>query len=156
MFILQYAHPPRELVSHTKPEDHLPHDRELRCRIAHINMFVSQETFDDVVKENIEDFGMDREAAAKDAAEQFKSQGETRDQTDFVYHTSSSALPQLYRRRHGREFPKLKDERYRVCRKSALLAVWFTASFALACDSHRSRLAADSATFERYTGRVAC
>lgn len=38
-------------------------------------MFISQETFDDVVKENMEDFGMDKEEAARDAIEQFKSQG---------------------------------------------------------------------------------
>lgn len=37
--------------------------------------FITQETFDEVVKENIEDFGMDKEAAVADAIAQFKSQG---------------------------------------------------------------------------------
>lgn len=37
--------------------------------------FITQATFDEVVKENIEDFGMDKEAAAADAIAQFKSQG---------------------------------------------------------------------------------
>eukprot|EP00904_Undaria_pinnatifida_P005168 jgi/Undpi1/1781/HiC_scaffold_12.g05168.m1 len=38
-------------------------------------MSITQDTFDEVVKENMEDFGMDREAAAGDAVEQFKAQG---------------------------------------------------------------------------------
>lgn len=38
-------------------------------------MSITQETFDEVVKENMEDFEMDREAAAEDAVEQFKAQG---------------------------------------------------------------------------------
>lgn len=37
--------------------------------------FITQETFDEVVKENVEDFGMDRESAAEDAVGQFKAQG---------------------------------------------------------------------------------
>ncbi|CAM9628563.1 unnamed protein product, partial [Hapterophycus canaliculatus] len=37
--------------------------------------FITQETFDEVVKENMEDFGMDRESAAEDAVGQFKAQG---------------------------------------------------------------------------------
>ena len=37
--------------------------------------FISQKTFDDVVAENIEDFEMEPEEAAKDAVEQFESQG---------------------------------------------------------------------------------
>lgn len=37
--------------------------------------FITQATFDEVVKENIEDFGMEKEAAAGDAIAQFKSQG---------------------------------------------------------------------------------
>jgi len=36
---------------------------------------ISQETFDAVVKENIEEFGLDAEEATKDAVEQFKAQG---------------------------------------------------------------------------------
>jgi len=36
---------------------------------------ISQETFDDVVKENMEEFGLSREEAIKDAIEQFESQG---------------------------------------------------------------------------------
>ncbi len=39
-------------------------------------MFITQETFDEVVKENMEDFGMDRRSAAEDAVGQFKAQGE--------------------------------------------------------------------------------
>ena len=35
---------------------------------------ISQETFDAVVKENIEEFGLDLEEATKDAVEQFKAQ----------------------------------------------------------------------------------
>ena len=35
---------------------------------------ISQETFDDVVKENMEEFGLSREEAIKDAIEQFESQ----------------------------------------------------------------------------------
>lgn len=38
-------------------------------------MSITQKTFDEVVKENMEDFGMDKEAAAEDAVVQFKSQG---------------------------------------------------------------------------------
>lgn len=38
-------------------------------------MFVTQDTFDEVVKENMEDFGMDRQSAAEDAVGQFKAQG---------------------------------------------------------------------------------
>lgn len=38
-------------------------------------MFITQDTFDEVVKENIEDFGMDRKSAAEDAVGQFKAQG---------------------------------------------------------------------------------
>ncbi|CAN0352096.1 unnamed protein product [Ascophyllum nodosum] len=38
-------------------------------------MFISQETFDDVVKENMEDFGMEKQAALEDALQQFQSQG---------------------------------------------------------------------------------
>lgn len=43
-----------------------------------INMTVSisQETFDEVVKENMEDFDMDRDAAVQDAIEQFEKQGQ--------------------------------------------------------------------------------
>ena len=36
---------------------------------------ISQETFDSVVKENIDDFGMDPEEAVADAVQQFISQG---------------------------------------------------------------------------------
>jgi hypothetical protein len=36
---------------------------------------ISQETFDDVVKENIEEFEMDKLEAIKDATEQFRKQG---------------------------------------------------------------------------------
>lgn len=39
-------------------------------------MSISQETFDDVVKENMEDFGLDRQAALDEAVQQFKSQGQ--------------------------------------------------------------------------------
>lgn len=35
---------------------------------------ISQETFDSVVKENMEDFGMDMEEAVQEAREQFISQ----------------------------------------------------------------------------------
>jgi hypothetical protein len=35
---------------------------------------VSQETFDDAVRENMDDFGMSREDAINDAIEQFKMQ----------------------------------------------------------------------------------
>ena len=35
---------------------------------------ISQETFDAVVKENMEEFNMDREEAVKEAKEQFESQ----------------------------------------------------------------------------------
>lgn len=35
---------------------------------------ISQETFDNVVQENIDDFEMDHEEALTDAIEQFKSQ----------------------------------------------------------------------------------
>lgn len=38
-------------------------------------MSITQDTFDEVVKENMEDFGMDRKGAAEDAVEQFKAQG---------------------------------------------------------------------------------
>lgn len=38
---------------------------------------ITQETFDEVVKENMEDFGLDKLAAAEDAVEQFKSQGKS-------------------------------------------------------------------------------
>eukprot|EP00903_Cladosiphon_okamuranus_P005933 g5863.t1 len=38
-------------------------------------MFITQDTFDEVVKENMEDFGMDRKSAAEDAMGQFKAQG---------------------------------------------------------------------------------
>lgn len=38
-------------------------------------MFITQDTFDEVVKENMEDFGMDRQSAAEDAIGQFKAQG---------------------------------------------------------------------------------
>lgn len=40
-------------------------------------MFITQDTFDEVVKENMEDFGMDRQSAAEDAIGQFKAQGAT-------------------------------------------------------------------------------
>ena len=36
---------------------------------------ISQETFDQVVKENMDDFGMELEEAQKDAWEQFETQG---------------------------------------------------------------------------------
>jgi len=36
---------------------------------------ITQETFDAVVKENIEEFGLDVEEATKDAIDQFKAQG---------------------------------------------------------------------------------
>ena len=36
---------------------------------------ISQETFDSVVQENVEDFGMSKDAALSDAIEQFKMQG---------------------------------------------------------------------------------
>lgn len=39
-------------------------------------MFITQDTFDEVVKENMEEFGMDRKSAAEDAVGQFKAQGE--------------------------------------------------------------------------------
>lgn len=39
-------------------------------------MSISQETFDGVVKENMEDFGLDRKAALDEAIQQFKSQGQ--------------------------------------------------------------------------------
>ena len=35
---------------------------------------ITQETFDAVVKENIEEFGLDVEEATKDAIDQFKAQ----------------------------------------------------------------------------------
>ncbi len=35
---------------------------------------ISQETFDAVVKENVEDLGMDKTEAIKEAVEQFKAQ----------------------------------------------------------------------------------
>lgn len=35
---------------------------------------ISQETFDAVVKENVEEFGLDLEEARKDAIQQFKAQ----------------------------------------------------------------------------------
>ena len=35
---------------------------------------ISQETFDAVVKENVEEFGLDLEEARKDAVQQFKAQ----------------------------------------------------------------------------------
>jgi len=35
---------------------------------------ISQETFEAVVKENVEEFGMEIEEARKDAIQQFKSQ----------------------------------------------------------------------------------
>ncbi len=35
---------------------------------------ISQETFDAVVRENVEELGMDRKEATKDAVEQFKAQ----------------------------------------------------------------------------------
>ena len=38
---------------------------------------ISQETFDSVVKENIEEFEMSREDAIKEAIEQFQSQVQT-------------------------------------------------------------------------------
>ncbi len=38
---------------------------------------VSQETFDDAVRENMDDFGMAREEAIKDAIDQFKMQVRT-------------------------------------------------------------------------------
>jgi len=38
-------------------------------------MFITQETFDEVVKENMKDFGMDRQSAAEDAVGQFGAQG---------------------------------------------------------------------------------
>lgn len=51
--------------------------------------FLKQDTFDEVVKENMEDFGMDREAAAKDAVEQFKSQGQTNHVIELdIYYTT--------------------------------------------------------------------
>lgn len=36
---------------------------------------ISQETFDEAVKENMDEFGLSREEAIKDALEQFESQG---------------------------------------------------------------------------------
>lgn len=41
-------------------------------------MYITQDTFDEVVKENMEDFGMDRTSAAEDAVGQFKAQGAER------------------------------------------------------------------------------
>ena len=38
-------------------------------------MRISQETFDDVVRENVEDFEMEKEEALAEAINQFKSQG---------------------------------------------------------------------------------
>lgn len=38
-------------------------------------MSITQDRFDEVVKENMEDFGMGREGADEDAVEQFKAQG---------------------------------------------------------------------------------
>lgn len=35
---------------------------------------ISQETFDAVVKENVDEFGLDLEEARKDAIQQFKAQ----------------------------------------------------------------------------------
>ena len=37
--------------------------------------YISQETFDDAVRENVEEFDMSKEEAVKDAVEQFKEQG---------------------------------------------------------------------------------
>ena len=36
---------------------------------------ITQETFDDVVRENIDDFEMDADEALREAVEQFESQG---------------------------------------------------------------------------------
>lgn len=36
---------------------------------------ITQETFDDAVRENMDEFEMDREDALRDAVEQFESQG---------------------------------------------------------------------------------
>lgn len=41
-------------------------------------MSISQETFDEVVKENMEEFGLDRQAALDEAVQQFTSQGQRR------------------------------------------------------------------------------
>lgn len=42
--------------------------------MANKNKRISQETFDETVKENMDDFDMSREAAIADAIEQFKMQ----------------------------------------------------------------------------------
>lgn len=45
--------------------------------MANKNKRISQETFDETVKENMDDFEMSREAAIADASEQFKMQVRT-------------------------------------------------------------------------------
>ena len=40
-----------------------------------MTMSITQDTFDEVVKESIEDFGMDRKGAAEHFAEKFKAHG---------------------------------------------------------------------------------
>lgn len=43
---------------------------------------ITQETFDAVVKENMEEFEMDADEAVKEAVEQFDSQGNTAGKND--------------------------------------------------------------------------
>lgn len=53
-------------------------------------MSITQDTFDEVVKENMEDFGMDRQSAAEDAIGQFTAQGTTIQQTSSSSGTGRS------------------------------------------------------------------
>lgn len=62
---------------------HLTVEKQVDNNLS-INMPVSitQETFDEVVKENMEDFDMDRDAAVQDAIEQFEKQGQFNEHSD--------------------------------------------------------------------------
>ena len=56
-------------------------------------MSITQDTFDEVVKENMEDFGMDRKGAAEDAVEQFKAQGKVGTTTSIGGSSSRTSSP---------------------------------------------------------------
>lgn len=53
-------------------------------------LVISQETFDDVVKENIQEFNMSPEEAVKEAIEQFRAQ------VIFVFQPSARAVFHIF------------------------------------------------------------
>ena len=57
---------------------------------------ITQETFDGVVKENIEEFGLDKEEAIKEAIAQFESQVKNEKHSFFNGYFYSIVTPHSY------------------------------------------------------------